>query len=264
MKDSKIEKIKQLRSITGLSIIECKKALVSNNMDLEKALASIKKTSLIQASTKSQRIATSGQISTLVNNNQNKAIISEINCETDFVAKSKEFINFVEEVNKIFIEDNDIKDELIILSNNQKLPTSVEQKRINIIAQLGENIIIKKIRKINSKKNFITAYNHTINNLCKIAAIVITNNSVEKYNNLYTDIAMQIIAMNPTYISIKNIPEEIIENEPEKNIKMFFKTNVLLEQDFIKDKSISIKNVINNKFEIIDFYRFELGEKDVC
>lgn len=260
--NSIIDKIKDLRSITGLSIADCKKALVNNNMDIEKAAKDLKILGLNKASLKSQRSTAAGQVSLLINKEKKIAVISEVNCETDFVAKSKDFLIFNNEANKYFInEKNIMENTLILFSDSKTLPEIIEQKRIDIVAKLGENIVLNRLYKLTTEKQFLTGYNHTINDLCKISAIISTNNNILEYENLYIDIAMQVAAMNPKYLSKKNIPNEIIENESEVNIKKFIKENVLLEQDFIKDRSLSVKNAIANKFEIINFIRFEVGEK---
>ena len=106
--NSIIDKIKDLRSITGLSIADCKKALVNNNMDIEKAAKDLKILGLNKASLKSQRSTASGQVSLLISKEKKTAVISEVNCETDFVAKSKDFLIFNDEINNYLINEKNI------------------------------------------------------------------------------------------------------------------------------------------------------------
>lgn len=282
MKEQLIEKIKILRLKTGISFLDCKKALIESNLDIEEAIDYLRKKSSITANKRYEKPAFEGLIISKINNKK-KAIIAEINCETDFVSKSKEFIEFCEKISNYFLEKTEYenieieKDEVII---NEEL----EVEKNTIISKFKENIIIKRIKIINANNGEeIFGYVHGPLNYGKIASIVIIKNIENENENLIKDITMQIAAMRPKFLNKKSISKEIIEKEKnlileniknnyidknemqiktmaENMINKFYEENVLIEQKFIKDQKVKIKELINKKLIIINFFRFELGE----
>lgn len=255
-----LNKIKELREKTGISILECKNALINTNYNIEEAIEYLKKKNIFNNKINLTKKTMEGSIYLTITQNKKIAVISEVNCETDFVAKSDDFQNFLHELNNFYIFQDTINTTQNI--NIQNIPEEIEKKRLNLINKLGENINIKRIKKFILKTNFLYGYMHNINKNCKIASLLIINNFIDAYEYLYLDIAMQITAMNPTYIDIKNIPENIlnIENQSPENLNNFIKNYVLLEQPYIKDNKKQLKTLIKNNFEIIDFIRYEVGE----
>jgi elongation factor Ts len=262
MKSDILEKIKILRNKTGISIIECKNALLKNSLNIENSISYLKEKGIITASLKSNKNTNEGLISILINDNKKQAIISEINCETDFVAKSQEFKIFTKILNSYLLYDDKYNKKTTLLINPH-LENDIENKRIELITKLGENILIKRVKKISIENGFICGYAHGSDNTGKIASLVIFDLFSENYSNLYMDITMQVTAMHPLYLNIESIPKDTLEKEKfvNKEIKNFYKENVLLEQSFIKNSNINISDIILHKFKILDFIRFEVGEE---
>lgn len=281
MNNNIIEKIKILRSKTGISFIECKKALTESNLNIEEAINYLRKTGFINAHKRQEKTTLEGLIISKIDEKRKNSIMVEINCETDFVAKSVEFINFCDKITNYFLEKNNSKN-TDIYKDEITLPEHLENEKIAVIFKFKENILIKRIKHIYSNEYEIFGYVHGTSNCGKIASIII----IKKITNdldLIKDIAMQIVAMKPKFLDINSIPKNIIDKETNviiENVKnnfknkseahietiaknqlnKFYEENVLLEQNFIKDQKIKIKNIINNKFIIKDFFRFELGE----
>lgn len=262
MTDNILEKIKQLRHKTGISIIECKKALLNNQMDIEKSILYLREKGILNARIKSQKNTKEGLINLEISSDRKNAIIYELNCETDFVAKSTELKDFSKKINNYFLTNLKTNKKLK-LYNNELLNDDLETMRIDLISKIGENIIVRKLTELSTIDNNIIGYTHTINNNTKIGSLVLIDNFLEEYKQLYTDIAMQITAMSPKYIARENIPQHTLDQEKNinKSISSFLKENVLLEQPFIKNDKITINSLIDNRFKIISFTRLEVGEE---
>lgn len=283
MNEKLIDKIKILRLKTGISFIECKKALIECNLNIDEAIIHLRKTGVLNAIKRNERTTSEGLITSKISNERNKAIIMEINCETDFVSKSNDFIDFCDKISNYFLNENEDKN-LNLKKDEITLPEKLENEKINIISKFKENIVINRIKKINSDTNQIFGYVHGTFDHGKIASLVIIETSTNSLNDLIKDIAMQIVAMKPKYLNIESIPQNIIENEKsiinenvnrnykdkkeeqikniaENQIKKFYEDIVLIEQNFIKDQKLKIKNIIdNNNIIIKSFIRFEVGE----
>ncbi|HFL8819502.1 MAG TPA: translation elongation factor Ts [Candidatus Azoamicus sp. OHIO2] len=257
-----LEKIKELRNKTGISITECQKALLVNDMNIEKSILYLREKGILQAALKAERITTAGLIGLNISTNKKTAIMTEINCETDFVVKSDEIQKLLEKINNYFLNDEK-NSKNINLSTNIILPKELELARIDLITQLGENIIVRRLTKLSTKDDFIFGYTHRVNQNIKIASIFVANQFLEQYMQLYNDIAMQITAMKPQYVAQEDIPQNILNQERNinKDISRFLKEQVLLEQPFIKEQKTCIKELISNKFTLLTFVRFEVGEK---
>lgn len=284
MNNNLIDKIKTLRLKTGISFIECKKALIETNLNIDEAIIHLRRTGALNALKRTEKIATEGLISSIISNDRNSAVIIEINCETDFVSKSEEFIEFCDKISKYFLNNNENKF-IDLKKNDITLPEILENEKINIISKFKENIIINKIKKIYSDEDQIFGYVHGTSSYGKFASLLtieIKTND-ETTNDTIKDIAMQIVAMNPYYLDIESIPKDLIENEKniitdnikktykdkseeqinnikQSLIKKFYEDIVLLEQPYIKNQKIKIKDIIKN-FIIKNFIRFEVGEK---
>ncbi len=282
---SNLEKIKQLRISTGAGFKDCGAAIEEANGDLEKAAEILRVKGISKASKKMSRIAKEGVVA--VSGNEEKKSLIEINCETDFVAKNEDFINFVKEISEINHSNNsDIEKLKISKMNNSK---TVDENLVSLISKIGEKITIGKNKTFNHKgtKNF--SYLHTVvkDNLSKLAVLVSieTNNDSENLKIFGKQLSMHIAASNPLAIESSLINKEILDkeialiSEELKNtgksedivkkisigkINKFKDDNALLSQPWVmepKKKVSDIVNALNIKdLKIKDFYRLKIGE----
>ena len=263
----KASEVKLLREKTGLGMMECKKALLESEGDIDLAITNLRKNSALKAEKKSSRTAAEGKILSKIDPSKNIAILLEINCETDFVAKDQSFIDFCHETLNYCLENYDSS--LEILHSDY-----LEEKRQSLIQKIGENIVIRRKEVINSE--FIYSYVHGNN---KIGSILSISNENDVVGN---DVAMHIAASSPLVVSSEDLDKELINKEEEiilaqvadsskpKDIleKMVsgrlekFKSEVsLLSQPFVKNPSQKIQNLLEeNSLKVLKFFRYELGE----
>jgi len=266
-----LDLLKQLRDITGAGILDCKKYLNRAKNNLDDAVKLMRSEEGIKADKKSSRIAAEGIISFYSGNN--KSLLIEINSETDFVARSKYFLSFVNEISSLIIESPYGNLNELLESKNDSLSKSIEEIRKKSITKLGENICIRRYILKDQLNNHVVGYTH--NN--KIGAMVVLKNNNEQ---LGKDICMQIVASNPFGLNEQSLDKDILANEKEiykaeldkinkkddikrnildGKIKKFITENTLLNQPFIKDNTTTLKKIIKNN-EILEFCRYELGE----
>ena len=263
----KASEVKLLREKTGLGMMECKKALLESEGDIDLAITNLRKNSALKAEKKSSRTAAEGKILSKIDPSKNIAILLEINCETDFVAKDQSFIDFCHETLNYCLENYDSS--LEILHSDY-----LEEKRQSLIQKIGENVVIRRKEVINSE--FIYSYVHGNN---KIGSILSISNENDVVGN---DVAMHIAASAPLVVSSADLDKELINKEEEiilaqvadsskpKDIieKMVsgrlekFKSEVsLLSQPFVKNPSQKIQNLLEeNSLKVLKFFRYELGE----
>jgi|TARA_A100001011_G_scaffold95765_1_gene100681 elongation factor Ts len=263
----KASEVKLLREKTGLGMMECKNALVESKGDIELAITNLRKNSALKAEKKSSRTAAEGRIISKIDSSENLAVILEVNCETDFVAKDDSFIEFCEEALDFCLQNPDSS--LAQLSEEK-----LEEKRQALIQKIGENIVVRRREII--KSDNLYSYVHGNN---KIGSIV----SIDQENkNTGEDIAMHIAASSPLVIDPNDLDETLVSKEEEiikaqvadsdkpENIveKMVlgrlekFKSEVsLLNQPFVKDPSKNIKTLLEEQnLNVLNFHRYELGE----
>ena len=263
--------VKELRERTGAGMMECKKALVDSNGDLDAAIDLLRTTGQAKAEKKAKRIAAEGRI--VIKSDTKHAVILEINSETDFVANDSNFINFAESVAEAIL-DNEISDLETLNKTNLSNGTNIEMARTDLIAKIGENISIRRFDKIRQCDN-MGLYTHG----AKIGVIVSLSGGDEEVSK---DIAMHVAASNPICIDREGIPEEMVSREKrifkeqaassgkppeivekmiEGRMKKFFKEITLLGQTFIKNPDLSVNDLLNeSNAEIISFKRYEVGE----
>lgn len=265
--------IKELRDMSGAGMMDCKKALEENGNDLEKAAAYLREKGIAKAAKKAGRIAAEG-LST-VKEDGNKAVILEINCETDFVAKNEKFQKFVNDVAETILASNakTMEEALALPCEEGTLNDYVT----NMTATIGEKISFRRFTLVekNDDENF-GSYIHMGGKISVLSVIKGATKEVAK------DVSMHAAAMRPEYVTKKQVPEDVVEKEKkilteqaieegkpaniaEKmvmgRISKFYKEICLEEQDFVKDNSVSVgKFVSNNGGEIIDVIRYEVGE----
>ena len=282
---SDLESVKKLRSTTGAGFKDCNSALKEASGNLEKAIEILRIKGVSKASKKMSREANEGLV--FICGNEKKTSIIEINCETDFVAKNDDFINFTKEIGEI---NNSVSSDLDKLKNSKmKNGSTVSQNLIDLIAKIGEKITIGRLKTLENSKSKIFVYNHSIvkDNLSKLGVVVSLEfeQSSKEIEQFGKQISMHIAASNPMVIDKKDIKENIIEKEKDiikeelKNlgkpseiaekislgkINKFKEDNSLLTQDWVMDPKLKVKDVLNNidskSLKIKDFIRIKIGE----
>ena len=268
---SELEDLKKLRDITGAGILDCKKYLVRASNNLDEAIKLMRSEEGIKADKKSSRVAAEGVV--FYYSTDEVALLLEINSETDFVAKSDDFINYVEQTANMISGSTFVDYDQLMSSDNELLKNDLEDMRKNYVTKLGENIQIRRFKLFDKKSNSVIGYTH--NN--KIGALVVLKNPDEQ---LSKDICMQIVASNPLGLDESSIDPEVLASEKEvymaeldkinkkddikRNImegkvKKFISENTLLNQPFIKDSSLTLNKIIKDN-EIVHYTRYELGE----
>ena len=266
---SNLDLLKKLRDITGAGMMDCKKYLDKSNNDLDAAVKLMRSEGGVKADKKSSRIAADGLVSYI--SNSEKALLIEVNSETDFVARSDDFKNYVNDVCQIILETN--YKNISELEKDKEVFDKLEDLRNNIITKLGENIIIRRFEVIDIRDAYISGYTHN----GKIGAFVVLANEDAE---IAKDICMQIVASNPLALDESSIDQAILDNEKdiykaeldkidkkddikrnilEGKIKKFIAENTLINQPYIKDSSLTLKKILKNN-KIIDYTRYQLGE----
>tara|TARA_B100001540_G_scaffold311082_1_gene329963 strand:- start:337 stop:1188 length:852 start_codon:yes stop_codon:yes gene_type:complete len=282
---SNIDKVKQLRKSTGAGFKDCNTALEESGGDLDKAVEVLRVKGISKASKKMSRTANEGVIA--LSGDEKKISLIEVNCETDFVAKNDDFINFVKELSDINNSKNSDLETLkkTKMKNNQ----SVDESLVSLIAKIGEKITIGRTKTFNhnGSKNF--KYLHTVvkDNLSKLAVVVSleTDNDTEDLKNFGKQLSMHIAASNPLALESKDIDKDILDKEislineelknagkPEEIIKKisigkinkFKEENSLLTQQWVMEPKKKVKDIIKelniNDLKIKDFYRLKIGD----
>ncbi|HEY8157654.1 MAG TPA: translation elongation factor Ts [Methylobacter sp.] len=266
--------VKELRERTGSGMMECKKALVEANGDMELAIENMRKSGLAKADKKSDRIAAEGIIGAKVSDDGKTVAIVDINCETDFVAKADDFVNFVDNVTAALL-NSDVETDEQLLAMKLADGTIVDEVRRGLIAKLGENITVRRFQKYHTETGGTACYLHGK----KIGVIV---ELAKPDNELGKDIAMHIAASKPTCVSDAEVPAELIEKEKEifsaqaaesgkpadiiekmvvGRISKFLAEVTLLGQPFIKDDKVTVGKLLASKGNsVIRFARLEVGE----
>ena len=264
--------VNELRQRTGAGIMECKKALVETNGDIDAAIDHLRKSGLAQADKKSSRVAAEGLVVLASNDDNSEAVLVEVNSETDFVAKDENFLTFVAAVagNALAGTSNDVE----ALMASDLNGTSLEDARQTLVSKIGENIQVRRIARMTTGDN-IGAYVHG----GRIGVLV----GLEGGNNeVARDIAMHIAALNPEYIDVDDVPAEILEKEKqflisqaadsgkpadiiEKMVTGRMRKHIsaitLLGQAFVKDGDVTVAKLLEqNGASVKGFTRLEVGE----
>ena len=212
-KDKSLENVKKLREITGVGFKDCKMALDENNGDIEKSVEYLRKKGIAKASKKMSRTAADGLV--LVCGKDKMISALEINSETDFVAKNKDFINFCKEVSEIdFANQGNLEKTKSSLMKNKK---TVEESLINLISKIGEKITLRRSKFFNEKGyNFSYVHNALEKNVGKVLSVVkLESNSRIDLNEIGTKLAMHIAASAPIAIDKSGINQKILDKELE-------------------------------------------------
>ncbi len=262
--------VKELRERTGAGMMECKKALVEANGDLDAAAEALRMSGQAKADKKASRVAADGRV--VIQANGTKVVITEVNSETDFVAKDENFIAFADAVTTVALSTG-ITD-ATELANASIGDSTVEQARTELVQKVGENILVRRADIVESNGP-IGTYTHG----ARIGAIVALEGGDE---DLARDIAMHVAAINPTCIDESGVPAETLETEkrifteqaaesgkpPEIIEKMiggrinkFLKEITLVGQPFVKDDKQTIGQLLKSAdASVVSFTRYEVGE----
>ncbi|MAX79211.1 MAG: elongation factor Ts [Crocinitomicaceae bacterium] len=268
--------VNSLRKKTGAGMMDCKKALVEADGDIEKAVEILRKKGQKVAAKRGDNEASEGLTVAMATEDASTGVIVTLNCETDFVAKNADFSDFAHQIAKVAL-DNGVKtvEEL----NELELDgLKVSEKITEQIGKIGEKIEVSKLGNIAAET--VVAYNHPGNQIASLVGLSKTGDAVQGAGR---DVAMQIAAMNPVAVNKESVPADVVEKEleiardlirqegkPEEmvdkiangKLNKFFKENTLLEQAFIKDNKKSVKQYLNdteNGLTVTEYLRFSLS-----
>ncbi|MGX2041597.1 translation elongation factor Ts [Methylocaldum sp. MU1018] len=267
--------VKELRERTGSGMMECKKALQEANGDMEAAVELMRKAGLAKADKKSGRTAAEGSISVKTSADSKNAVIVEINCETDFVAKGDDFAGFANDVVQAALDSTAGSLDELLAATMPSTGSSVEETRRAMIAKIGENINVRRFERIKSENGIVASYLHG-------ARIGVLVELIGGDQELGRDIAMHIAASKPLCVDEKGVPAEtvakerdiakaqaeaegkpanIVEKMVEGKIKKFLGEITLLGQPFVKDPDQSVGKLLSGRGASAGrFVRFEVGE----
>jgi elongation factor Ts len=279
------QQVNELRQKTGSGMMDCKKALIEADGDMQKAIEILRKKGQAVASKRAEKTAGEGLILTRITDDRKSGIIVEVNCETDFVANSEDFVNFANLVaDKTAETKPDNPDELL-----EKNP-EVKNQLNDVMGKVGEKIEVSRLAAENSENGLIVDYIHPGS---KLGVMVVFNNATDhasELSGLGKDIAMQVAAMRPICVNREEVPKELIEKEteiykevarkegkPEQilekiaqgKMNKYYQENCLIEQAYIKDNSKSVGDLLkefnsknNSDVKIDHFLRFHLGDEN--
>ena len=265
--------VKELRELTGAGMLDCKKALEEANGNLEKAAEWLREKGISKAAKKSGRIAAEGLVNILIDGN--KALVIEVNSETDFVAKNDEFKDLINTISNLLINNNvkTVEEALQLSTADGTLENTITNK----IAKIGEKISFRRFELVEkTDAETFGAYTHMNS---KIAVLVVVEGaSVE----VAKDVAMHAAAMRPKYFNIDSVPTEDVEHEREiqkqiainegkpadiaekmveGRIKKFYKEVCLTEQPFVKNDDMSVAEFVKSNGGVVkSMVRYEVGE----
>ncbi len=265
--------VKELREKTGAGMLDCKKALEANDGNIDASIDWLREKGISKAAKKADRIAAEGVAAILTEGNN--AVILEMNSETDFVAKNEEFQNLVK-----CVLDAIIKSDVNTLEEALALPCgegTVNDLIVAKTATIGEKLSLRRFSRVVKADN--ETFGEYIHMGGKIAVLIVVENADQA---VAKDVAMHAAAMKPTYVSVVDVPEDVVAKEQnvlkeqamnegkpaeiaekmvQGRIKKFFKEICLEEQPFVKDSDVDVKTFVKNNGGVIKgMYRFEVGE----
>ena len=267
--------VKALRDRTGAGMMECKKALTETNGDLDEAIALLRKKGAASAEKKSGRIAAEGVVELGVNPDRSLAVLVELNCETDFVAKDDSFKSFAREIAGAVMNSRpaSVEDAADLELNGVQ---SIEAARQELIAKIGENISVRRVGVVSAADGVVGGYVHGNNRIAVLVELAGGDDELAK------DVAMHVAAVNPAVVSPADMPEELLQKEREiyaaqaadsgkppeivekmieGRVRKYLSENSLTEQAFVKDPDTTVGKLVKAAgATIAGFTRFEVGE----
>ena len=266
--------VKELRERTGAGMMDCKKALLETNADIEAAIDLMRASGAAKAAKKADRVASEGLVNIAISDDNKSAVMLEVNSETDFATKGQSFIDFVNALGKLALKNKPESVE-IFLAQTLDSGETVDEAREDIVAKTGENISVRRIQNVSSENGVLGFYKH--GDRIAVLAVVSGNDAA-----LAKDIAMHIAASRPECISEEQLsnnllerekaifieqakesgkPEDIIERMIVGRMKKFVNEVTLYGQPFIKNPETSVGELLKSKHaEVRSFVRFEVGE----
>ena len=265
-----------LREKTGAGLIDCKKALLETNGDLNEAISVLRKKGVATAAKKAGRDAGEGIISHSVSSDSSRGILVEVNCETDFVAKNEDFTEFASEVARQLLDNPDV---------------DLESQRTEQVAKIGENIRISRHEILSPEcAGIVESYVHTGGKVAVLLSLGFDSENVSKLDEiklLAKDLCMHIAATSPVCISRDDVPADLVEKEKEiaqaqaagkppqaiekivsGKLDKFYSNSCFLEQSFVKDPDQTIESLIKEtggkveaNLKVENFLRFQVGEE---
>lgn len=266
--------VKDLRTKTGAGMMDCKKALVEAEGDMEKAVDILREKGLSQAAKKASRVAAEGTVVFAMSDDKKVGALLEVNCETDFVGSNEDFRSLASAIAEQIIKVNPADVEVLLASDmNGK---TVKEQVTEAVAKIGENISVRRFTRYESADGAVYSYIHGGG---KIGVLVEMTGGDDE---LGKDVAMQVAAANPSYLNRTEVPQAELEHEkevlavearnegkPEKiiekmvigRINKYYKEVCLVDQEFIKDSDLTISKLLKSKgAEVLRFTRYQLGE----
>lgn len=273
--------VKELREKTGAGMMECKKALLAAEGDMDKAIIHLRERGMSRAAQKSSRIAAEGLITLHIDQEKKRAAIAEINCETDFVSRNQDFSSFAQQaVAHAASHGLPTTEELLAADLSGR---TVGERLVDMVSRIGENLTISRLRLCDfATAGFVTGYVHLGGKLGTLVSL--KNATLGEYQNLGRDLALHVIASAPRYlvpnevsaaeieqekaIATKKLqqegkPEQIIPRIIEGQLKKFYSEICFLQQPYVKEPKLSVQEFMHKnapKVEIAEFVRFQVGE----
>ena len=277
--------VKELRDRTGVGMMDCKKALVSADGDMDKAIELLREKGLAVAAKKAGRIAAEGMVTAIVDREKKVGVLLEVNAETDFVAKNEKFQNFVAGVARTILEQNPADVDTLMNMNYDGTDATVDATLKDLILVIGENM---KIRRFARLKGDCVSYVHGGGKIGVLVQFDTDLADTDGFVECGKDVAMQIAAAAAQYLNKEDVPEDVVAKEKEiltaqamnegkpqniaekmvmGRINKFYKEVCLSEQPFIKDDKMSVGKYVEDcakklggSIKMVSFVRFEKGE----
>lgn len=271
------QEVKKLRDMTGAGMMDCKDALQEADGDIDEAVDILRKKGREVSSSRAEREANEGLVLTSVDEDGTAATILEVNCETDFVARNDEFQEYAEEVLEIAHEQA-IEDLDELGEQEMESGETVDQVLNRLMGKIGEKLRLGGVDRLEASEGQLVSYIHPGS---KLGVLVEVTGEGDLYE-VGRDLAMQIAAMDPIAVSEDDVPEEAIEREEkvareqaeeegkpdhiidrivEGKVDKFFEQRVLLKQDFVKDSSLTVEDMLQEEdVEVVRFVRYALGD----
>lgn len=270
--------VNKLRQMTGAGMMDCKKALQESDGDFDKAVEYLRKKGQKLANKRADKSANEGIVIAKTDDDQKFAAIMMLNCETDFVAKNQDFVDFANSLIDFAVASK-AKDLESFKAGKMDNGRTVEENVTEMVGKTGEKLVLYKYDSLEAERVF--AYNHHGN---KLGSIVSFNKAGEGIDELGHDIAMQIAAMNPAGVDRDDVPQDVIDREleigrdqarqegkpeniiekiAEGKLNKFMKENTLVNQEFIKEAKTSVKQYmekVDQDVKVVSFKRYMLGE----
>jgi elongation factor Ts len=283
--------VKQLREMTGAGMMECKSALVEAQGNIEEAQVILRKRGLATAAKKATRSAKEGLIGLYISPAGDLGVLAEVNCETDFVAKTDDFKALVQEIVDLVVEKSPAGPAALYALPSKSDPSNTIEGLLKAkIAKVGENMQVPRFAR-HTAQGALGSYVHPGSKLVVLVDVTVTNEATKarpEFKELVQDLAMQVAAAGPRFISRDEVdastiekekaierdrahaegkPEKIVDKVVEGRMSKFYEEACLLDQPFIKENSLSVTQLLaekgkalNDKFGIAAFVRFKVGE----